>query len=118
MKTLYIITLTIVTGFILSTSAFASNEYDSYGAKVDQMISFYQARLYLMDSEYKTLSDIGADASLMINFLQERRNQLIEEMKEKRFYRSEKIRNYIVNKARAYVAGQEKINTGLEYSKF
>jgi len=119
MKTFFIITLTIVTGFILSTNAFASNKYeDSYGAKVDQMISFYQARLYLLDSEYKILSDIGDDALLMIEYLQERRGQLIEEMKEKGFYRAEKIKNYIVYKARTYVASQEKINTGLKYSKF
>ena len=119
MRTLLIITLTIVTGLILSSNAFASNKYDNiYGSKVDQMISFYQARLHLLDSEYKILSDIGEDALMMIDYLQDSREQLIEEMKEKQFYRVKKIKSYIVNKARVHVARLEKANAGSVASKF
>jgi len=118
MKTFLIITLTIVTGLIFSSNAFASNKYDDiYGSKVDQMISFYQARMHLLDSDYKILSDIGEDAVMMINYLQDRREQLIEEMKEKQFYRIAKIKSYIVNKARTHLASLEKANTGLRLSK-
>ncbi len=111
MKTLTTITLTIVTGFIFSTTAFASNMYnDMYGAKIDQLVSFYQGRLYLIDSEYKVLSDIGQNALNMVNFLQGEREQLIEEMKAKQFYRAAKIKSYIVNKARTQLSDGENGN--------
>lgn len=118
MRTLLIVTLTIVTGIIFSTNAFALNKNeDIYGGKVDQMISFYQARLHLLDSEYKILSDIGEDALKMIDYLQQNRVQLMEEMKEKQFYRVTKIRSYIVNKARVHLASLEKADKGLEFSR-
>jgi len=118
MKTFLIITLSIVMGFSISSNAFSSDKYeDIYGSKIDQMISFYQARLHLLDSEFKILSDIGHDAFKMIDYLQGRREQLVEEMKAKRFYKAAKSRSYIVNKARTYVTNTEKTAMGLKYSK-
>jgi len=117
MKTFTLITLSIVMGLILSSNAFSSDKFeDMYGSKIDQMITFYQARVYLFDSEYKILSDIGQDALKMIDYLKGRREQLVQEMKAKQFYHSAKIRSYIINKARVYLADIEKENAGLKYT--
>lgn len=108
MKTLTTIILTIVTGFILSTTVSASSVHtDLHGAKIDQLVSFYQGRLYLLDSNYEILSGIGENALNMINFLQDKREQLIEGMKSKQVYRAAKIKGYIMNHARKYLSDKE-----------
>ncbi len=102
MKKLFIITLFIVIGLVSLSNASAADKSDCiYGSKIDQMISFYQARLYLTDSEYKILSDIGKDAEKMINYLQIEKDQLVQEMKDRKVeFSSAKMNKYIVNKAR------------------
>jgi hypothetical protein len=111
MKTLLTITLTLIIGFIYSSTAFANHKTDFvYNSKIDQTVSFYKARLYLTDSEYKILSDIGQDAQKMINFIQINREQLIKEMTAKQNYKSAKIRSHIVNRARSYVTYGNKID--------
>ena len=84
------------------SAAFAVEKHDCiYASKVDQMISFYQGRLYLVDSEYKILSEIGKDAMKMINCLQGQKERLVKEMKEKKIeFKSQKMRAYVVNRAR------------------
>ena len=65
------------------------------------MISFYQGRLYLADSEYTILSEVGKDAMKMINCLQGQKKRIVKEMKEKKIdFRSEKMRAYVVHQAR------------------
>ncbi len=102
MKFYFIITLSIFIGFFSVSNAFAIDKSDCiYGSKIDQSISFYQRRLYLLDSEYKILSDIGKDAIQMINYLQGEKDQLIEEMIDKEIeFKSGKISAYIINYAR------------------
>ena len=51
--------------------------------EIDQLITFYQARLFLMDSEFKILSDIAKDAKKMITFFEDRKEELVMEMKLK-----------------------------------
>jgi len=103
MKKLFIITLSVVIGLVSLSNAFAADKSECiYGSKIDQMISFYQSRLYLADSEYKILSDIGEDAVKMISYLQTDKNKLIQEMKDRKVkFSSARMNNYIVNKAKS-----------------
>ncbi|MBT3388178.1 MAG: hypothetical protein HN417_09615, partial [Desulfobacula sp.] len=58
MKKIFIIILSIVIGLVSLSNVFAANKSKSIDKnKIEQMISFYQARLYLLDSEYTILSD-------------------------------------------------------------
>ncbi|MCK5695237.1 MAG: hypothetical protein KAH62_01300 [Desulfobacula sp.] len=69
--------------------------------EIDQIITFYQARIYLKDSELKILSDIAKDAKKMITFLEDRKEQLIMEMKLKNIdLRTSKIKGFVLNKTR------------------
>lgn len=75
-----------------------------YGSKIDQVICFYQSRLYLEDSSYNILADIAMDAKEMIKILRSRRMQIIKEMELKNVGFHEKtIRSYIVNRARRMI---------------
>lgn len=51
-----------------------------YGATIDSKASFYQKRIYLVDSEFKILSDIGRDAVQKVAFLKAYRQKLINGM--------------------------------------
>ncbi|MCF6249057.1 MAG: hypothetical protein L3J69_17115 [Desulfobacula sp.] len=51
-----------------------------YGATIDSKVAFYQKRLYLIDSEYKILANIGKDAVKRIAYLKSNRQQLISNM--------------------------------------
>ncbi len=51
-----------------------------YGATIDSKASFYQKRIYLVDSEFTILSDIGKDAVKKIAFLKAYRQKLIGNM--------------------------------------
>ena len=51
-----------------------------YGATIDSKASFYQKRIYLVDSEFKILADIGKDAVNKIAFLKSYRQKLIDNM--------------------------------------
>lgn len=119
MKTFFIVTLSIAIACVFSSNAFSSDKFeDIYGGKVNQMISFYQARLYLADSEYTILSDIGKDAALMINYLEANKGRLVGEMRGKQMHTSGKIRRYITNHARMYVMNNEVMkDVGLGYTK-
>ena len=112
MKLFFIINLSIIMGLFSFSTAFATDKSDCiYKSKIDQTISFYQGRLYLIDSEYKILSDIGNDAQKMVNYLQGRKEELVKEMKDKGVeFKSTKMRTYIVNKARI-------ADVGLGYTK-
>ena len=69
--------------------------------EIDQIITFYQARLYLKDSEFKILSDIAKDAEKMITFFEDRKEQLVMAMKLKNIdLRTSKIKGFVLNKAR------------------
>ena len=114
MKLFSLITLSIVlAGVFTFSNALAIDKSDCiYGSKIDQIISFYQGRLYLVDSEYTILSDVGKDAMKMINYFQERKERLVKEMKEREVeLRSGKIRAYVINKARI-------TDVGLGYTEF
>lgn len=112
MKLILIINLFVIMGLFSSSNAFATDKSGCiYKSKIDQTISFYQGRLYLIDSEYKILSDIGKDAQKMVNYLQGRKKELVKEMKDKEVdFKSTKMRAYIVNKARI-------ADVGLGYTK-
>lgn len=51
-----------------------------YGATIDSKAAFYQKRIYLVDSEFSILSDIGKDAVEKIAFLKAYRQKLIDNM--------------------------------------
>lgn len=51
-----------------------------YGGTIDSKAAFYQKRIYLADSEYTILRDIGRDAIEKVSFLKAYRRQLIEDM--------------------------------------
>jgi len=51
-----------------------------YNAAIDQQIAFYQARLYLLDSEYRILSEIGRDAAARIAYLRKNKNRMVNDM--------------------------------------
>ena len=112
MKIFSCIILSIFIGFLSVSTVFAKDKSECvYGSKVDQMISFYQGRLYLLDSEYTILSDIGKDAMRMINYLQGQKEQLVKEMIHNELdFKSGKIRAFVVNKARIS-------DVGLGYTK-
>ncbi|MCP3873339.1 MAG: hypothetical protein GY699_09330 [Desulfobacteraceae bacterium] len=102
MKLLTSITTIMVLVLFSLSNAIAADKSDCiYGSKVDQAICFYQARLYLIDSEYKILSDIGKDAAKMVNYLQKEKQQLVKDMKDRNIdFKTDKIRAYVINQAR------------------
>lgn len=51
-----------------------------YGATIDSKVAFYQKRLYLVDSEFKILAEIGQDAARRVAFLKNNRQALINTM--------------------------------------
>ena len=74
---------------------------DIHKKKIDQLITFYQGRLYLKDSEFKILLDIAEDAEKMVSFLEDKRESLIQELKQKNIgFKHSKINGFILNKAR------------------
>lgn len=103
MKKLIITTLLIAMGFVCISTASAAETSDSvYRTKIEQMIAFYQARLYLIDSEYKVLSDIGEDARRRINYLQGQTEQLVQDLKDNAVEsNSINIKKYLVKKMKA-----------------
>lgn len=52
----------------------------AYGSAIDQKVAFYQKRIYLADSEYKILADIGKDAVNRIAYLKSNRQQIVSNM--------------------------------------
>ncbi len=69
--------------------------------KIDQLITFYQGRLYLKDSKFKILSDIADDAERMISFLEAKKESLIMELKQKNIaLQPSKINGFVLNRAR------------------
>lgn len=110
MRQISLITISTVLWLFIFSVAYATEKNDCihvskddciYASNIDQMISFYQGRLYLLDSEYTILSDVGKDAIKMINCLQGQKERLVKEMKEKKIdFNSKKMRAYVVNRAR------------------
>ena len=86
------IALIIVMAFMVAaSSAWAANggvknnkaikmQSNVYGAQIDSKVAFYQKRLYLVDSEYKLLADIGKDAVKRISYLKTNRANLVKKM--------------------------------------
>ncbi len=69
--------------------------------EIDDLISFYQARLYLEDSDFKILSDIAQDAQNIISFLEGKKEQLVMEMKDPAIdLAASQIRGLLLYKAR------------------
>ena len=64
----------------LSTSNSVKMQNIIYGATIDSKAVFYQKRIYLVDSEFKILADIGRDAVKKIGFLKTHRQNLIHNM--------------------------------------
>jgi len=64
----------------LSTSDSVKMQNIIYGATIDSKAAFYQKRIYLVDSEFKILADIGRDAVKKIGFLKAYRQNLINNM--------------------------------------
>ncbi len=70
-----------------------------YGATIDAKVSFYQKRIYLVDSEYKVLADIGKDAVKKIAFLKANRQSLINTMIDKNIaYTSARMNSFLGTK--------------------
>ncbi len=102
MKKICIITISIVMGLVSLSNASAADKVKFMDkSKIEQMISFYQERLYLLDSEYSILSDIAKDASKMITYLQTRKDRLVQEMKDNKIdFSPAKMNSYLLNRAR------------------
>lgn len=102
MKNSLIIIAAIIFGLVFLPNVFAADKSECiYGSKIDQAISFYQARLYLIDSEYKILSDIGKDAREKINYLYQNKQQLVRGMQDKKIgFRVAKINGYVNKRLR------------------
>ncbi len=84
----------------------ASYSDDIHAKKIDQLINFYRGRLYLKDSEFKILSDISDDAEKMLSFLEDKKELLIRELKQKNMeLKPSKINGFVLNKARYSVMG-------------
>jgi ABC-type uncharacterized transport system YnjBCD substrate-binding protein len=72
--------------FSLTSAVFADDAAENrkresiYGSAIDRQIVFYQSRLYLMDSEYAILSEIGRNAETRISYLTAKRENMIQEM--------------------------------------
>ena len=83
-QTLFLTVLTVLT--LMASVAYSDTSSEMhkktviYGSAIDQKIAFYQSRLYLLDSEYKILSEIGRDASAKTTYLTRNRGKIIEDM--------------------------------------
>ena len=51
-----------------------------FGGTIDTKVAFYQKRIYLADSEFKILADIGKDAIKTVRFLKSNRQKIINHM--------------------------------------
>ena len=51
-----------------------------FGGAIDSKVAFYQKRIYLADSEFKILADIGKDAIKTTRFLKSNRQEMIQHM--------------------------------------
>lgn len=102
MKSLFKITMIMALLCLGFTNAYASDQsLHKYESEIDNMISFYEGRLYLSDSEYRILSDIAEDAGRMVQYLKLRREKLVTEMAARDVGRqSKKIRAFVSFKAR------------------
>lgn len=101
-KCVIILCMLIISGAFFLPCAFAGEKADCiYKSKIDQTIAVYQGRLYLIDSEYTILSDIGKEAKDKINYLTRNKQQIIQEMKNTNVgFTSEKINGFICQKLR------------------
>lgn len=100
---LFIITLLgICLCFFCLSGVYAGEQPEQmYKSEINRQISFYESRLYLLDSEYTILSDIGKDAKKMLSYLYEKKNDLVNEMVKKELVNNpKKIRTFVVNRAR------------------
>ena len=103
----------VMLGMVFSPNAFAGDKADCiYKSNIDQAIAFYEGRLYLIDSEYKILADIGKEAKAKINYLSRNENQLIQEMKNQRI-------GFSTTEINGFICQQLKNNRmiGLGYTK-
>lgn len=84
MKIHVLLTISLTIVFLFFSGAIANERPTKiYENEVDKLISFYQGRLYLSDSEFTILSEIGNDAKRRIDFLQSKKQFLISEMQVK-----------------------------------
>lgn len=51
-----------------------------FGGAIDSKVAFYQKRIYLADSDFKILADIGKDAIKTTRFLKSNRQKMIHNM--------------------------------------
>lgn len=86
MKTLFFTLLSTLIIFSAAT-VFANVESNPlrmkqliYTSKIDAKLAFYQSKIYLIDSEYKILAEIGQEAVKKIAFLKANRMQLLNDM--------------------------------------
>ena len=107
MKKLFVILVAVVLVLVCLQNVYAGDKSECiYGSKIDQTISFYQARLYLIDSEWEILSDIGKDARKRIDYLYKNKQQLVREMKDKKIgFRIAKMNSYVNGKLRNGAVG-------------
>jgi exopolysaccharide biosynthesis protein len=83
-QTLFLTVLAVLTLMVSVAYSDTSSEMNKktaiYGSEIDQKIAFYQSRLYLLDSEYTILSEIGRDASAKTTYLIQNRGKIIKDM--------------------------------------
>lgn len=87
-KTIFLL---VVIGFFMavqSTEAFGGTTIKNpikmqqtiYGAAIDSKAAFYQKRIYLADSEFNILKEIGMEAVRKISYLKAHRQKIIDDM--------------------------------------
>lgn len=77
------------------------NPGDILEKKIDQLLTFYRARLHLKDSQFKILTDIAKDAEAMVSFLEIRKGTLIRDLKHRNIHlEPDRINGFVLYQAR------------------
>ena len=77
------------------------NPDDILEKKIDQLLTFYRARLHLKDSKFKILTDIAEDAEAMVSFLEIRKGTLIRDLKRRNIHlEPDRINGFVLYQAR------------------
>ncbi len=109
-KCLIIFYWVIIAVVFIATAHADNNSKITYENQISKLISFYQSQLFLIDSEYTILSDIGKDAKAKIDYLKSNKENMILEMKAKKVILTPaKIKSFAAQKV-------HKSNVGLAYT--
>ena len=100
MKKCVLIIFCVFIGFASFSAAASDNKTKtSYESEVSKLITFYEKQLFLIDSEYKILSDIGKDAQIRVAYLRAKKDNLVHEMRAQNIVKTpEKIKSFAIQR--------------------